>query len=378
MKKTILTVCLFLLAAIGLQAEETTDYITLSATKAVNPGGDEVTITVNLAGSENYYAGYNMDIHLPLGVELAFDTKNKPKVKLPFKATKEDNFYPSTEEEPEDEEEDPTYSYSHSISTSYGTVGDRVIRIACFSSENESFLDTSGKLFTFTVKATPYAKPGAADILIDGVALKVAGGAEYDPVARTDQNITIGTSSTTTLSISSTNKWSTCILPFDATLPTGVRAFSCAGTKDAEYLALTEESSIVAYTPYIVYAEEGYSGPLSGTVDAKDYAETKSMGYLTGAIAPQQITSGYVLQNKGEGAMFYRILQGTFNIPSGKCWLSIPQGSNAYHFGDATGISTVSENKKNTTVHDLSGRPVEEMKAGELYIVNGQTILNLK
>lgn len=371
MKKTFMMFGLLLLATLGLQAEETTDYITLSS-ETITPGGDEVTISVRLEGSMQYTA-YNMDIHLPEGMEVTVNNKGKLNVTKPFKASKEDPFYPS--EENDDEE----YEYTHQILYTYGEVGVRQLRVACSSSANDVFLKTSGLLFSFKVKASPYAKPGTADILIDGVALKVTGGAEYDPAPRVDQNITIGTAATAPISVSTVNQWSTGIFPFDAALPEGVKAYSCASVKDEDYLALTEEKAIAAYTPYILYAENGYYGSLTGTVDAEKYAETCSDGFLTGAIVPQEITSGYVLQNLSDGVKFYCINNNDkFTIPAGKCWLSMPAKSVAYGFWNTTNVSSLREEGADAPVYDLCGRQVSEMKAGEIYIVNGQTILKMK
>lgn len=373
MKKTFLMIGLLLLTAIGLQAEETTDYITLTAIDletgdvrdAVNPGEEEVYLVVSLEGTKNY-SGYNMDIHLPEGMDVVC-MDGEPLIDM-----MEFDIYPYTKKLGKK-------NYTHVLSGSYGSVGERTLRVACLSLNNDEFTQTSGELFIMAVKISPYAKPGIADITIDGVALKVAGGAEYDPASRVDQNIAIGTAATAPISVSTVNQWSTGIFPFDAALPEGVKAYSCSSVKDENYLALTEEKTIAAYTPYILYAEGGYYGDLSGTVNAEKYAETCSAGFLTGAIVPQEITSGYVLQNLSDGAKFYRINNNdVFTIPAGKCWLSMPAKAEAYGFWNTTNVSTLHEDTTDAPAYDLSGRQVSEMKAGEIYIVNGQTVLKMK
>ena len=160
------------LISVGLMAEETTDYIEISAV-TLQPGGDVAYVDVSLVGSTTYYSGYNMDIHLPEG--LSVDYRNsKPRVSRM-------GIYPYTEDEDTGDK-----VYTHVLSCSYGEAGDRVLRVACFSSENENLTECSGRLFRVYLKADAYAKPGPANITIDGVALKVAGGAEYDPVSRVD------------------------------------------------------------------------------------------------------------------------------------------------------------------------------------------------
>lgn len=378
MMKRILFSLVSCLMAMGAWAVETTDYIKLSAAETVVPGGDAVKLTVSLVGSTNYYTAYNMDIHLPEGMSVDYKN-NKPRVAISASSRTASAFYPSTEEE---EDEGTVYRYTHSVTCSYGVIGDRVLRVACISTSNEVFKAVSGDLFTIYVKASAYAKPGAAQITIDGVALKVAGGSEYDPASRVDENVTVGTASSVSCTVSSGNKYSTLVLPFDASLPTGMKAYTCESYAD-DMVSLKEASSLAAYTPYVVYAEGGYSGTLSGTVDAGKYVEVATEGLLNGAIVPQQKSTGYVLQKLSEGVMFYNMNSQVFSIPSGKCWLEIPAAvkSVGLSFDDPAAIGSLSSECDVTasqTVFDLQGRKVSRMEAGKIYIINGNKFLKLK
>lgn len=346
-------------------AEETTDYIEISSV-TLQPGGDAAYVDVSLVGSR-LYAGYNMDIHLPEGLSVDYNNKNKPRVSIR-------GIYTYDDEE---------MTYSHQLTYSYGVVGDRVLRVACVSLENENLTATSGILFRVYLKADAYAKPGETEITIDGVALKVAGGAEYDPASRIDTHVSVGTNATTTLSVSGTNHWSTCILPFDAALPSGVRAFECSAS-DGDNLILSEAESITAYTPYILYSETGYTGSISGTVDGSLYPDGGYVekGYLTGTVVPQSVTSGYVLQNQGEGAMFYLIKDGDeFVVPAGKCWL-LPLSSSVRAYGfsidSSTAIKATENGKPQSDIYTLQGIKVKETEAGRIYVKDGKVIMNLK
>lgn len=381
MKKILLLACSCLMT-FCMKAVETTDYIAITAA-TVNPGGDEVKLTFSLVGSTNYYSGYNMDIWFPEGMEVCMNKSNKPNVVL-----KKPSLYPYDEEEDE-ETGDFVKTYTHTISSSYGVVGDRVLRVACISTVNGVFTKVGGDLFTVTVKASPFAKPGNASIKIDGVALKVAGGAEYDPEERFDENVTISTSATAALTISSTNKWSTCILPFATELPEGVSAYSTSSKTTIEgddYLILSEESELKGYTPYILYSESGYSNSLSGTVDATDYPAEGYVteGYLNGAITVQQITDGFVLQNLSEGMKFYATAGKTFSIPAGKCWVTLPSAAvKAFGFAieDETGVKAIRDVQPHKNeVYDLSGQKIDisQTRPNNIYIINGQKVLKTK
>ena len=356
------------LMCVGLWAEETTDYIEIRVRESLvlQPGGDAAYVDVWLVGSR-LYSGYNMDIHLPEGLSVDYKN-NKPRVTRM-------GIYPY-----EEDEETGDKTYSHQLSYTYGVVGDRVLRVACASLENETLTATSGQLFRVYLKADAYAKPGAAEITIDGVALKVAGGAEYDPASRVDTHVAVGTNATTTLSVSGTNHWSTCILPFDAALPSGVRAFECSDN-DGDKLILAEAESMAAYTPYILYSETGYTGSISGTVDGSQYPDGGVVvkGYLSGTVVKKSVTSGYVLQNQGEGAKFYLIKEGDeFVVPAGKCWMN-PLSSSVRAFGfdfdSSTRLKATENDKVQSDIYTLQGTRVKELEAGKLYVKDGKVIM---
>jgi hypothetical protein len=182
------------------------------------------------------------------------------------------------------------------------------------------------------------------------------------------------------LKVSAGNKFSTAILPFDAELPAGLEAYSCAST-NGENLVLTYQTSMKAFTPYILYAPNGYEGTLSGTVDAEKYAKQVTDGYLTGTVVAHEVTGGeghYVLQNQGEGPMFYRVGDTSFGIPAGKCWLTLPasaQGVASFQLHRPTGIETIPVSTLDANaVYDLSGRRIAHPSKG-IYIVGGKKVV---
>ena len=147
------------------------------------------------------------------------------------------------------------------------------------------------------------------------------------------------------------------------------------------YFSVATNTAGVEHTPYILYAENGFDGTLSGDVDASKYSEVVTDGYLCGAVAAQEIGGGngyYVMQNKGEGVMFYSVDDTTFSIPAGKCWLALPaalQGSASFRLDGTTGIDEVKgESGKVKTIYDLTGRKVENPAKG-IYIINGNKVL---
>lgn len=390
MMKKILLNGMLLAVALLAKAETTTDYVTLS-TATLNPGGSPVQITVSLNGTEGHlYTGYNIDITLPEGMSVAYNSSGNPRVTM----SKSGGLYPSTYDEDADET-----TYSHTLSCSYGAAGARVLRVACISTKNEAFTSTSGKLFTVYLEASAYTKPGIADIALTNTDFGV-----YDADAgtttpyhfddATSDAITVSTSATASITVSGTTQWSTCILPFSHSIPSGVTAYTCASKTTEggdDYLILSPAATMDGYTPYVLFSESGYSGTLEGTVDATQYPSTGyvTSGYLNGAIQAQQVNSGYVLQNQDGGVKFYNMNGQSFAIPAGKCWVTLPNECKAVGMviGDETAVNqlTTDSERRKAVVYDLSGRkslsPLPRNGEGlskGIYIINGRKVLNSK
>ena len=184
-----------------------------------------------------------------------------------------------------------------------------------------------------------------------------------------------GSGNEANLNITAANKWATCILPFSTELPSGVQAYSGEGV-NGEYLILKEETSIKANTPYLLYAENGYEGKVVGNTETTDGA-TVTAGVLSGALVEQEITNGYVLQNQGNGCMFYKV-NGKISVPSGKCWLNVSGNRNAIriHPGE-TGINAVEGACATGKTYTLDGKVVDQPQSGKVYVVNGKKVMKL-
>jgi hypothetical protein len=188
-----------------------------------------------------------------------------------------------------------------------------------------------------------------------------------------------------TITITAANKYSTCILPFNASIPSGVEVYECASVT-GDYLDLTRAYSFVANTPYILYAPGGVDVTLDGEV-VDETVDGVTKGLLTGfALNAHSVTMGdgnYVLQNQGQGVMFYNASGMTLTIPAGRCYLTMP-GNKARALRirrETTDIEEVEAEEEFTIqnselIYDLMGRPVTEMQPGRIYIVNGKKVKN--
>lgn len=356
------------------------DFLEFSDPLELNGISENCFFTVSLVGEELSYTGYQFDIKLPAGMSVT-STDGDLDVLM---ANYDNGIYPYTTDRRGNK------TFTHSISKAM--VDGNVLRVVCTSSESKD-LTGEGELFDVYIKASPYMKPGDVEIKIDNVILTHNEWSEEDgmnhaisykpsePCGGVIEGVS-GECNNVPFNVSSTNKWSTFILPFDTVLPTGVTAYTCVEKADNK-VYLSEAESMEAYTPYVLYSENGYSGTLSGTVDASKYPDNGFVckdGLLYGAIVPQQVTEGYVLQNLSEGVKFYQIKEGdTFVIPAGKCWLN-PEASSAkslsFEVIDPTGVEEVDTEISDASIYTLDGKKVVTPQPKSIYIKYGKKFIS--
>ena len=340
----------------------TDDHVTINEVTVVPGGSDTYKVVVSLVGSRIYTA-CQMDIEFPPGLEPVL-TKNKY-VRV---CNGDDDLCPE-----------------HSVGSSYGKVGDRIMRLACIDNVNTEFSAKEGRLLYFYVKASAYLKPGEVTLKVTNCDfITVENAQKYHC---NDQTLTLNAAAESTLSftVSGDSHYATGVFPFAVDkLPDGMKAFH-ANHLDATgtFVVLDEVDNLAAYTPYMIYSKDGYTSTLSGTVDASGYQETVRDGCLYGAIAAQKKTDGYVLQDLGDGAKFHAMDGQEFNIPEGKCWLqlSTEQKAAAYDISAeaATAISSAPQTPTAAPqAYTLDGKRTERMEPGKVYIVDGRKILKIK
>lgn len=348
----------------------TNDYITVNDVTLVPGSADTYQVEISLVGSQIYTA-YQMDILFPPGVDVVVD-EDGPYVDL---WDGDGCIYPYVRRK-----------LVHSLSSSYGVISNKLLRISCSDDMNRVLTATSGKLLYFLVKVSPYLKPG--DVILKVTNLDFITKENAQKYHCKDQTLTLHAKaeSTATLSVSGSSHYGTCVLPFAVSpLPDGVKAYSAKGLDETgQLVVLSEVTQLAAYTPYILYSTSGYSGSLKGTVDANKYGEVVSDGLLRGAIAPQKKSAGYVLQDLGEGAKFYAMDGVEFLIPEGKCWLEIPAAqASAPQYGIQIGTTTGITAPTTTPtaygkIYTLDGKEVKTMQLGGIYVVNGKKVLKIK
>lgn len=348
----------------------TDDNITVNDVTLVPGSTDTYQVEISLVGSQIYTA-YQMDILFPPGVDVVVD-EDGPYVDL---WDGDGCIYPYVRKK-----------LVHSLSSSYGVISSKLLRISCRGDMNKELTAIKGKLLYFLVKVSPYLKLG--DVVLKVTNLDFITKENAQKYHCKDQTLTLHATaeSTVNLSVSGSSHYGTCVLPFAvSSLPADVKAYSAKGLDDTGQLVVLDEvTQLAAYTPYILYSASGYTGMLNGTVDASQYGEVVRDGLLRGAIAPQKKSEGYVLQDLGEGAKFYAMDGVEFLIPEGKCWLEMPSAQTSapqygIQIGTTTGITAPTTSASaHGKIYTLDGKEVKTMQPGGIYVVNGKKVLKIK
>lgn len=196
---------------------------------------------------------------------------------------------------------------------------------------------------------------------------------------------------TRTIKVKSGSLYGTLILPFSIGVPSGVRAFVITSIEEDGSLVMREKYFITAFRPYMIYSKTGVEKQVTGRFlhSAREKYENVHVDqdYFMGGVLFEdaRITFGpgeYVLQNQtGNGALFYDAEGMTFNVAVGRCFLKIPEESQApgYRFviDGETGLVLPSFEEKSSVdvIFNLQGQRVTETQPGNIYIINGKKVL---
>ncbi len=200
---------------------------------------------------------------------------------------------------------------------------------------------------------------------VDNNDLFTANTAAFDLTETTKPSIVINTTAA---------GWGTTILPFAVTtLPEGVSAYKCSETDD-NILTLAEVSALEANTPYIL--QGAWNETLTG--DALGFALQNTEGLLTGVYEEGLVPEGkYVMQKKDTRIAFFFVESGQQpTIRANRAYLTAPvNGVKTFYFpGTNTAIQQVFTEMAKGHIFDLSGRRVQQMQPGSIYLINGQKV----
>ncbi len=195
------------------------------------------------------------------------------------------------------------------------------------------------------------------------------GGALYTESGNADFSLTEASQATVNVTIASDVVYGTRIFPFAPTLPSGVKAYSCAAEEN-DVLTLEEVATPAANVPYILEAESGCE---STNLEGYGLAKTANYttGWLVGVYAETAAPVGsYVLQKNNSKVGFYKVVTDKQpTVGANRCYLTVPaQGRAAYFFGEdntPTSINAIEAlTNGDATIYDMNGRQINKLQKG--------------
>ena len=170
----------------------------------------------------------------------------------------------------------------------------------------------------------------------------------------------------------------TLCLPFTATLPENVKAYTLAYVSGDAASATAVESTIPANTPVLLNGSGAQTFAGSGAVSA---SAANQSGALTGVFEATTVPEGsYVLQNGAQGLGFYMVASSDIIAKPFRAYLSAESAPArlGIDFGDntTTAITATAATAVGSTVYDLQGRRVESStpKRG-IYVKGGKKVV---
>ncbi len=185
--------------------------------------------------------------------------------------------------------------------------------------------------------------------------------------------------------------YSTLILPFDASIPNGLRAFKCSD-HTTDQLVLVEAESLEANTPYVIQGTAGtYTFKGLGNITQDSYTD----GFLTGVYVDTKAPmNSYVLQKLDGQVAFYKVTEGQPTVKANRVYVTIPAsevrmlGFRFDYDDGTTGIETAEQETDMNSIVDVytvtgvkvsSGKTLAEamrnMRKNTIYIVNGKKFI---
>ncbi|MBQ9640915.1 MAG: hypothetical protein IJV06_05100 [Bacteroidaceae bacterium] len=187
------------------------------------------------------------------------------------------------------------------------------------------------------------------------------------------------TSASYTTTINETAKAGTLCLPFDATIPEGVTAYTLAYTSGDAAAATAVETTIPANTPVLLNGSG--SATFEGTSVAIDADANNVSGAMTGVFETTKVPTGsYVLQNGNDGVGFYKVASSDIVAKPFRAYLTAQSSGAKIRIDytgtdDATGINLVNaQNVEDGVIYNLSGMRVSQPTKG-IYIKNGKKFI---
>lgn len=171
--------------------------------------------------------------------------------------------------------------------------------------------------------------------------------------------------------------------PFPTVIPANAQAFYATSTENGATMKAVTAAAIPANQGVVMVGQAGFTAGVMVPVTTEEVADLSSNVFAHTAGASHVLVEGdYILANSTDGLAFYKGRPGT-TLGMNRAYIPAAVSSETgraftLNFGEATGIDAAvsgEDTDGNAPVFDLTGRRVNSLRQGSLYIKGGQKFI---
>ena len=172
-------------------------------------------------------------------------------------------------------------------------------------------------------------------------------------------------------------KFSTLCLPYNATVPDGLTAYTATDNGENIKLTVKEDGKIAAKEGVVLKGDEGTytfvatEGSVSPTAGNQMVGVTKDTEFT-------EADNAYMLtRKKDDGSIAFRLLKTNYTLGANKAYLKVDGSANTRELipaiwdDNATGIENTAGSNATNIIYNLAGQKLTRAQKG-IYIINGK------
>ena len=189
-----------------------------------------------------------------------------------------------------------------------------------------------------------------------------------------------------TKEVTFTADYSTLYLGYKVAIPAGVEAYVLSGV-NASWVTLTQVVDVIPANTAVILKKTGTATAYNFYYSSNDAADIE-LNYLEGSIVDRYVQGDAYVLGIPEGettpclcpVLLNKVNNTSFKNNANKAYLKVAPGaamsaSLRFDFGGTTAVEEVETESAEAVIYDLSGRRINEITEGGIYIVNGKKVL---
>lgn len=176
--------------------------------------------------------------------------------------------------------------------------------------------------------------------------------------------------------------YATFCLPYDATVPEGLKAYTATDNGETVKLTAIENGKIAAGEGVVLHGEAGTYTFVATAEDVSATAGNQMVGVTEDTELNASDNAYLLTRDKNTQAIAFRKLATTYTLGTNKAYLKLDNGSESRQLisvvwdDNATGIYDLSEKKEENdgTIYNLAGQKLTRTQKG-INIINGKLVI---